>query len=220
MNKHPIDGPGKYQMRDGREVYLTPTTTDDHWYTDNGFVWQGFPPENSGRRLTWKPDGSYWFFGQEDRCDIVGKVAEPEERLTAREVMERWQSFAQPIDLTPPEKPMTKPFDPSKPVQTRDGRKARIIATDRQGHEPLIALVTEPQGHECIYAFQPSGVCHPRAPGHADDLVNIVEKHVRWINIYNGGCSVPHKTKPEADLNAAGSRIACLRVEFEEGEGL
>lgn len=33
-------------------------------------------------------------------------------------------------------------FDPIKPVQTRDGRKARIICTDAKGSFPIIALVT------------------------------------------------------------------------------
>lgn len=34
-----------------------------------------------------------------------------------------------------------KAFDPTKPVQTRDGRKARIICTDAKGVLPIIALV-------------------------------------------------------------------------------
>lgn len=36
----------------------------------------------------------------------------------------------------------TKPFDPTKPVQTRDGRKVRIICVDKVNTEyPIVALI-------------------------------------------------------------------------------
>ena len=42
---------------------------------------------------------------------------------------------------------MTK-FDPTKPVQTRDGREARIICTDveRKGDWPIVALIKTSDG--------------------------------------------------------------------------
>lgn len=37
---------------------------------------------------------------------------------------------------------MTKPFDPTKPVQTKDGKPARIICTDRLDSSiPIVALI-------------------------------------------------------------------------------
>jgi len=47
-------------------------------------------------------------------------------------------------------------------------------------------------------------------------LVNTPIKHKRWVNIYP---STVHATREEADSGAARNRIACIEVEFEEGEG-
>jgi len=45
------------------------------------------------------------------------------------------------------------------------------------------------------------------------------EKQERWINIYDfGRFDPPYKTKKEADTRS--DRIACIRIEYEEGEGL
>ena len=47
------------------------------------------------------------------------------------------------------------------------------------------------------------------------------KKHVRWANFYPNRKSVcDHESKEKADECADGDRIACVRVEFEEGEGL
>lgn len=49
-----------------------------------------------------------------------------------------------------------KPFDPTKPVQTRDGRKARIICTDAASPLPIVALVTD-KGVEYPTVFTKEG---------------------------------------------------------------
>lgn len=49
------------------------------------------------------------------------------------------------------------------------------------------------------------------------------EKIVQWFNIYSVNDSFDaygYSTKELADKNANGYRIACIRVEFEKGEGL
>lgn len=49
------------------------------------------------------------------------------------------------------------------------------------------------------------------------------EKKVGWANIYaycsTSRCQV-HPSKEEADTWAAEARIACIRIEYDEGEGL
>lgn len=43
-------------------------------------------------------------------------------------------------------------------VQTRDGRKVRILATDRKGGEyPIIGLVTDHRGDESFYSWTTEG---------------------------------------------------------------
>ena len=66
-------------------------------------------------------------------------------------------------------------FDPTKPVQTRDGSPARIVCTDRKGGPPLIALVRGQERAERICSFYPNGqVCTTHCSG--PDLVNVPER--------------------------------------------
>ena len=46
-------------------------------------------------------------------------------------------------------------------------------------------------------------------------------RHKRWVNIYrNQFTYYPHLTKEAADKGASTNRIACIPIEYEEGEGL
>jgi hypothetical protein len=113
---------------------------------------------------------------------------------------------------------LSKPaFDPAKPVQTRDGRKARIICTDSKAspHYPLLALVGKQDGSEIILSFTPGGAYQLGTTGVADDLVNIPEETVLYVNVYPQGyvesTSIPHNS---TDAN----RVACVRVVYKEGQ--
>jgi hypothetical protein len=77
-----------------------------------------------------------------------------------------------PMTFDNKDKPMT--FDPTKPVQTRDGRKARIICTDACCEDPIIALV-DSNGHEYVFWYSLTGK-HSRDDIESDnDLINIPE---------------------------------------------
>lgn len=120
---------------------------------------------------------------------------------------------------------MSKPFDPIKPVQTRDGRQARIICLDYNGHQPIIALVQDgPGGRDLLHYFSANGQFYTESERQDRfDLVNVPEEHTRevWINFYSDGEVVAVPTKWRADV-ASNGRIACVRVAltFTEGEGL
>lgn len=126
-------------------------------------------------------------------------------------------------------------FDPTKPVQTRDGRKARIICTDRK-HEayPIAALVfDEDCGEEDVEFFAADGREYV-GDDNDIDLVNVPEKVEGWVNIlhlpdvssefYDTFASAAvYKSKEAADTEAADVwasrgyvRVACVRVEFEK----
>lgn len=116
-------------------------------------------------------------------------------------------------------------FDPTKPVQRRDGMTARIICTDRNSREgysdfPIVALVGK---YENILCYMHDGKSK-RDSIMPSDLVNIHVRHERWLNIYKDGYEfLPYHTKDEADFHASRSsedRIACIKISFEEGEGL
>lgn len=105
-------------------------------------------------------------------------------------------------------------------AQTRDGRKVRIIEADcGYKDSPILAQIENALPATWLSdgrAFL-NGTCE------YSDLVNIPEKRVVWVNVYEN-CMVGegYKSKELADQNQSkfNARIACVRVEFTEGEGL
>jgi len=125
-----------------------------------------------------------------------------------------------------------KHFDPTKPVQTRDGRKARIVAQGLKSHYSIIAVITEPDGGEHATTHTAEGVYRSGSsvPG-LNDLVNVPEKRriKGFLNVYDecflGMPITPvlHLTRQQADQGAGSSkRVACvpIDIEVEEGQGL
>lgn len=117
----------------------------------------------------------------------------------------------------------TKKFDPTKPVQTRDGRKARIVDTNyKGGPKSILAIVTLNSTLEAAHAYNKDGSYLTNMTQDLD-LINIPEKYTLWVNLYADRGSMfthSHSSRAQADVNAGASRIACVKVEFEEGEGL
>ena len=76
--------------------------------------------------------------------------------------------------------------NPDSEIVTRDGRKVRILCTDRKGDTPIIALVNDANdGQEYGYAFYSDGKFF-RDGGDELDLFFAPEKHEGWINIFRG----------------------------------
>lgn len=105
-----------------------------------------------------------------------------------------------------------------QPIQTRDGRPVRVLCTDRKGAglRPVIALLQNADGSETEL--------HRHLDGRAErdarccDIINVPMKHTQWLNVYSA--SMGYQTKELADKYAVSGRIACIEVEFAEGEGL
>ena len=110
--------------------------------------------------------------------------------------------------------------NPSKKVVTRDGRKVRIICTDRRNTEcPIVALINE-ECDEVVYWYSKDGKVIP------DDLTDwdlffAPEKHEGWINIYKderehyfGKFIYP--SKADAEAVADSTCIATAKIEWEE----
>lgn len=117
-------------------------------------------------------------------------------------------------------------FDPNKPVQTRDGRKARIICTDRVsdlGYPIVAAVLDQGMPAEELHTYNIYGAC---AHGSSLDLINIPVKREGWVNVYpsisNSSDRVPARligpfvSKGAADVNGCHQRIACVRIEWSE----
>lgn len=97
-------------------------------------------------------------------------------------------------------------FDPNKPVQTRDGKKVRIVATDLKGGlgETICALVTCNNGEIPISYYHEGRYLNTHTlTEHQWDLVNIPEEKVSrvlffpaievkgvWVNVTTVGNKV------------------------------
>lgn len=78
-------------------------------------------------------------------------------------------------------------FNPNKPVQTRDGRPARIICTDMEGGAYSIVAIVTTTGQEHAETFTSAGT-YRYEPGHANDardLVNVPVVTVEYVNYFN-----------------------------------
>ena len=116
---------------------------------------------------------------------------------------------------------MSNEFDPDCPYgHTYAGRPARIICTNAEGPHPIVALIKGLEGGgECARFFSFSGEA---TPAFLERLVNAAapkRKFVKWMNVYRTGDVAAHDTEESANRRWQG-RIACIRVEFEEGDGL
>lgn len=112
--------------------------------------------------------------------------------------------------------------NPSRQVVTRDGRKVRIVCTDRAGlyTKPIVALITLPNGDEVIKTFWDNGI---ETAGSEDknDLFFAPAKYERWINIYGNSIYYPgtkmYNTEQEAKvLRGTDAYVATVKIEWME----
>lgn len=107
-----------------------------------------------------------------------------------------------------------KPIDFTKPVQTRDGKPARILCTDRITRElPVVALILL-EGNEQICSFHPDG--RYRSDSDSDfDLINVPPKVVSegYSNVYRDGSTGKlHITKDAAQSQALSDAIGLIKI--------
>lgn len=113
--------------------------------------------------------------------------------------------------------------NPNREVVTRDGRKVRIICTDRKGATPIIALIyNADEGQEYGCAFYPDGK-YSIDEDDEFDLFFAPEKHEGWMNLYKKGFGLVigdwvRNSEEESKKIAAGDEdyITTIRVEWEE----
>ena len=115
---------------------------------------------------------------------------------------------------------------PERKVVTRDGRKARIVCTDRKGlnTKPIVALITLPNGDEIVKCFWEDGIETRGVEENIHDLFFAPEKHEGWIIInkwpdgerdtngiiYDTELDIPNITPVGV------KRVATIKIEWEE----
>ena len=114
-------------------------------------------------------------------------------------------------------------FDPNKPVRTRDGRSARILATDlKNSSYPIAAAIDRVRtGDECVASYTSDGR-YFEGRECASDLVNVPERHSLWFNEYahrGGSVYGAYDTRETADDAVAWrDRAAVVELIFEDGK--
>lgn len=114
-------------------------------------------------------------------------------------------------------------FDPNKSVQTRDGRPARILATDvKGGPYTIAAAIGRKRGcGEYVSAFTSDG-CYFEGKEGENDLVNVPERKSLWFNEYahrGGSVYGAYDTRETADDAVAWrDRAAVVELIFEDGK--
>lgn len=112
--------------------------------------------------------------------------------------------------------------NPSRQVVTREGKKVRIICTDRAGLnvKPVVGLITLPNGDEVIKTFWDNGI---ETAGSEDrnDLFFAPEKHEGYVNVYRNRehlwCGDIKRKETEAkELEDIKFYITTIKVEWEE----
>ena len=110
-------------------------------------------------------------------------------------------------------------IDWTKPLQTRDGRKARVVATDIATKDEYThaALVMDEDGDESLETYTKEGLWWVSGGLQDKDLVNAPEKRSVWINAYdNGKLGYEFSSREEADATNKdiGRRTGILQVVF------
>jgi hypothetical protein len=103
---------------------------------------------------------------------------------------------------------------------TRDGREAKVCVVTSglryNGALVLKGFAKFPDGVWATAVWSIDGLglnkCY--------DLFDVPVKHTRWVNMYDVIGVNSHITRESADKVSSGSRIACIEITFEEGEGL
>ena len=110
--------------------------------------------------------------------------------------------------------------DPSRKVVTRDGKQVRIICTDADRKNPIVALVKE--GTDKIFCYQPNGMLYDHATCN-NDLFFETTKKDGYINIYraiNGRAGFIFDTKEEAEKDCNYGKneafIKTIKISWEE----
>lgn len=116
-------------------------------------------------------------------------------------------------------------IDWTKPVQTRDGQPFELLTTKlRSGTHTVLGYIGS-DTH--VTSFTAQGYYTISGCEHPHDLVQPPEQVTVYLNVYGtvyfnvygtDGSALAHPTRAEADRNASGGRIACIKVQYTPGQ--
>lgn len=112
-------------------------------------------------------------------------------------------------------------IDKTREYTTRNGKAVRIYTIDGGGTFPIHGAWLNCEGHWVPETWTVKGnVYHNNTIISPLDLIEKPKIIKGWINIYQENTSGVYATKSSASICSNPGRIACIQVEFKEGEGL
>jgi hypothetical protein len=106
-------------------------------------------------------------------------------------------------------------IDITKKHTARNGTEVTLVSDKGRGRYPIVGYIGDSDTLQC---WTSEGVYHIDAGLHSFDLVEVKEKKVAYFNTYPEDRTWLNSTRDIADKNADKTRIACIRIEYEEGQ--
>ena len=116
--------------------------------------------------------------------------------------------------------------NPSRKVVTGDGRKVKILCTNRKSTYPIVTLVeNHDSDNESVYSYRENGLLSMFSQSEQNNLFFAPEPHEGWVNIYKsnyGGyeLSQVYQRKEDAEsekyINDSDAYITTTKIEWEE----
>ena len=114
---------------------------------------------------------------------------------------------------------MKREFDWTQEFQeTMNGHKVRILCHDAKRQYPIVGLILH-DGEDKIASWTADGLYRDANNASGHDLRPLPpKKHVRWVNCYSYDTFYVYSSREEADRWSEPSRVACIRIEYTEGQ--
>lgn len=108
---------------------------------------------------------------------------------------------------------MTRQFFLEEEPVTRRGERVTIISVEGRGKQPILGYIGK---STTLSTWGLNGRFYEDGQESPDDLLNLPDMVVRYVNIYRG--KPGQATRAEADEAASEHRIACVRIECLAGQ--
>ena len=114
--------------------------------------------------------------------------------------------------------------NPSRKLVTGDGRKVKILCTNRKSTYPIVALVeNHDSDNESVYSYRENGLYSMFSQSEENNLFFAPEKHTGWINIFRSkdasvGTGILFNSKEDAEEIGKFSTdyVTTIKIEWEE----
>lgn len=106
-------------------------------------------------------------------------------------------------------------IDIKKKYKTRNGLPFYPVTDQGRGQYPIIGYIGD---GESVKVWTRYGKYSQAVDGHQYDLVEVKEKKVMYVNVHKDGDIYAYDSAYTARQHCPSGFVACIRVEYEEGQ--